>query len=139
MNTIDLVTKLDKEICGGDLGRAAELLSDDFQFVGVAPKPLTKGEALGLWSAIRAGLPDFNHNLRDAREAGNIVYAVVEVTGTHQGALVVPRGPTLPATGRKVRNPVERIAITVKNGKVSEWSVEQVPGGGAAGVIGQLS
>ena len=101
MNTIDLVTKLDKEICGGDLGRAAELLSDDFQFVGVAPKPLTKGEALGLWSAIRAGLPDFNHNLRDARVAGNIVYAVVEVTGTHQGALVVPHGPR--RAGRRSR------------------------------------
>jgi len=139
MNAIDLVTKLDKEICGGDLGRAAELLADDFQFVGVAPRPLGKSEALGLWSAIRVGLPDFNHNLRDLRAAGNIVYGVVEVTGVHRGTLDVPHGPTLPATGRKLQNPVERIAITVKNGKVSEWSVEGVPGGGAAGVIGQLS
>jgi ketosteroid isomerase-like protein len=139
MNAIDLVTKLDKEICGGDLGRAAELLADDFQFVGVGPKALGKGEAIGLWSTLRAGLPDFNHNLRDLRAAGSIVYAVVEVTGTHRGALAVPHGPTLPATGRRLQNPVERVAITVKNGKVSEWSVEQVPGGGAAGVIGQLS
>jgi ketosteroid isomerase-like protein len=139
MNTLDIVTKLDKEICGGDLGRAAELLADDFQFVGVAPTPLGKAEAIGLWSSIRAGLPNFNHNMRDLRAAGSIVYAVVEVTGTHQGALAIPHGPTLPATGRTWKNPSERIAITVRNGKVAQWSVEQVPGGGAAGLIAQLS
>jgi len=139
MNALDVVKKLDKEVSGGDLGRAAELMSDDFRFVGVAPQPLGKSETLGLWTALRAALPDFNHNLRDARGAGNLVYAVVEVTGTHQGTLAVPHGPTLPATGRKLQNPAERVAITVRNGKVTEWSIEQVPGGGAAGVIGQLS
>ena len=41
-------------------------------------------------------------------------------------------------SGRKLKNPVERIAITVRNGKVTEWTVEQVPGGGLAGVLGQL-
>jgi len=139
MNTLDLVTKLDKEICGGDLGRAAELLADDFQFVGVAPAPLGKAEAIGLWSSLRAALPDFTHNLRDVRAAGNIVYAVVEASGTHRGTLSIPHGPTLPATGRNWKNPAERVAITVRDGKVTQWSVEQVPGGGAAGVIAQLS
>ncbi len=139
MNALELVKKLDQEICGGDLGRAAEYMADGFRFVGVGPAPLGKGETLGVWSALRAALPDFNHNLRDLREAGSIVYGAVEVTGTHQGSLVVPHGPTLPATGRKLRNPVERVAITVRDGKVTEWAVEQVPGGGVAGVLGQLS
>ncbi|HTQ03623.1 MAG TPA: nuclear transport factor 2 family protein [Polyangiaceae bacterium] len=139
MNPIDVVKKLNQEICGGDLGRAAEYMADGFRFVGAQPAPLGKGETLGVWTAMRTALPDFNHNLRDLREAGNIVYGVVEVTGTHEGSLVVPHGPTLAATGRKLRNPAERVAITVRDGKVTEWAIEQVPGGGVAGVLGQLS
>jgi len=138
MSAIDVIMKLDKEISGGDLKKAAEYLAEDFRFVGVGPQPLGRAEALGVWTTIRAGLPDFNHNLRDLREAANIVYGIVEVTGTHSGTLAIPNGPTLPATGRKLQNPRERVAITARNGKVTEWAVEQVPGGGLAGLLGQL-
>ena len=138
MSAIDIVTKLDKEISGGDLKKAAEYLAEDFKFVGVGPQPFGKAEALGVWTTIRAALPDFNHNLHDLREAANIVYGVVEVTGTHTGTLAIPNGPTLPATGRSWQNPRERIAITVRNGKATEWAVEQVPGGGLSGLLGQL-
>jgi ketosteroid isomerase-like protein len=138
MNPIEIVKKLDQEISGGDLGRAGEYMADGFRFVGVQAAPLGKSETLGVWAALRTALPDFNHNLRDLREAGNIVYGVVEVTGTHKGTFTVPHGPALAATGRKFRNPAERVAITVRDGKVTEWAVEQVPGGGVAGVLGQL-
>jgi hypothetical protein len=139
MNAINVVMNLEKEISGGDLAKAAQYLSEDFQFVGAAPETLNKDQALGIWATIRAALPDFNHNLRNLREAHNMVYATVEVTGTHSGSLAVPHGPTLPATGRRLQNPLERIAITVKSGKVTRWVVENVPGGGVAGIIGQLS
>ena len=69
MNALDIVTKLDKEICGGELAKAAAYLADDFRFVGVAPQPLNKAEALGVWATIRAALPDFSHNMRVVREA----------------------------------------------------------------------
>lgn len=139
MNALELAVNLDKEISGGDLARAARYLSDDFQFVGVGPEPLNKDQALGVWATLRTGLPDFNHNLRVLRDAGNIVYATVEVTGTHTGTLSMPHGPTLPPTSRRWQNPLERIAITVKDGKVKQWAVEQVPGGGIAGLLGQLA
>ncbi len=138
MGALDTVKALDGEISGGDLRKAAGYLADDFQFLGVAPEPLGKNEALGVWTAMRAALPDFNHNLCDLREASNMVYATVEVTGTHTGTLHVPGAPELPATGRAMHNPPERIAITVRNGQVTRWEVEQVPGGGVAGVLGQL-
>jgi hypothetical protein len=139
MNPINVLMNLEKEISGGDLAKAAQYLAEDFKFVGVGPETLNKDQALGVWATIRAALPDFNHNLRNLREANNMVYATVEVTGTHTGSLSVPHGPTLPATGRRLQNPLERIAITVKNGKVAQWVVEGVPGGGLAGIIGQLS
>jgi hypothetical protein len=139
MNALELAVNLDKEISGGDLAKAAHYLADDFQFVGVGPEPLNKDQALGVWATIRAALPDFNHNLRNTREAGNIVYATVEVTGTHTGTLSIPHGPTLSPTRRRWQNPLERIAITIKDGKVKQWAVEQVPGGGLAGLLGQLS
>jgi len=139
MNALDIVTKLDKEICGGELAKAAAYLADDFHFVGVAPQPLNKDQALGVWATIRAGLPDFTHNMRNLRAAASIVYATVEAGGTHTGTLTIPHGPTLTPTQRKWLNPVERIAITVRDGKVTEWAVESVPGGGIAGLLGQLS
>jgi len=139
MTPTDVITRIDKEISGGDLAKAGDYMANDFRFVGVGPEALGKDQTLGVWATLRAALPDFNHNLGNLREAGSIVYATVEVTGTHSGTLSVPHGPTLPATGRHLQNPVERIAITVKNDKVSEWAVENVPGGGIAGIIGQLS
>jgi hypothetical protein len=139
MGATEIVAALDREICGGDLRAAGNYLADDFQFVGVAPAPLSKDEALGLWQTIRAALPDFNHNMKNQREAGNMLYATVEVTGTQTGTLQLPDGGTLAPTGRTVRNPVERIAITVRGDKVTHWEVEHVPGGGFAGVLGQLS
>jgi ketosteroid isomerase-like protein len=139
MSALETVKALDNQISGGDLNEAADMLADDFKFVGVAPAPLGKQEAIGVWTAIRAAAPDFSHNLRDLREAGNMVYGVVEVTGTHTGTLNVPGAPALAATGRPLHNPAERVAITVRNGKAVEWVVEQVPGGGLSGIMGQLS
>jgi hypothetical protein len=139
MNAINVLMNLEKEISGGDLAKAAQYMSEDFQFVGVRPETLNKDQTLGVWATIRAALPDFTHNLRNLREAHNLVYGTVEVTGTHSGSLSIPHGPTLPATGRRLQNPTERVAITVKNGKVTQWVVESVPGGGLAGIIGQLS
>jgi len=139
MSALDIVTKLDKEICGGELAKAAAYLAEDFRFVGVTPQPLNKAEALGVWATIRAGVPDFSHNMRNLREASGMVYATVEAGGTHTGTFSMPHGPTLPATGRKWQNPLERIAITVRDGKVTEWAVESVPGGGVSGLLGQLA
>ena len=138
MSSLETVKALDAQISGGDLGKAADMLADDFKFVGVAEHSLSKQEAIGLWTAIRAACPDFTHNLHDLREANAMVYGVVEITGTHTGTLNAP-GVSLPATGRQLHNPPERIAITVRNGKAVEWAIEQVPGGGFAGILGQLS
>ena len=93
MNALDIVTKLDKEICGGELAKAAAFLADDFHFVGVTPQPLNKAEALGVWATIRAALPDFSHNMRVVRDASSIVYATVEAGGTHTGTLSIPNAP----------------------------------------------
>jgi hypothetical protein len=134
-----VVAALDREISGGDLRKAGDYLADDFQFVGVAPAPLNRDEALALWQTIRAAMPDFNHNMKNQREAGNMLYATVEVTGTQTGTFQLPDGGTIAPTGRTVRNPVERIAITVRGNRAVTWEVEHVPGGGFAGVLGQIS
>lgn len=139
MSSAETLKALDALISGGDLRRAGDFLTDDFQFVGVRPQPLGKAEALGVWTTLRAALPDFNHNLRDVRASGNIVYGVVEVTGTQTGTLNVPNGPTIPATGRQVRNPAERVAVTVRGGAVCRWEIEHVPGGGLEGLLAQIS
>ena len=138
MNPINVLINLDREISGGDLTKAGQYMSDDFKFVGAGPEPLDKKATLRVWGSLREAMPDFNHNLRNLREAGTLVYGTVEVTGTHTATLVIPNGPTLPPTGRRLQNPLERVVITVKNGKVTQWAVESVPGGGLGGILGQL-
>lgn len=139
MSALDVVAELEREISGGDLAKAASYLADDFEFVGVGPEPLNREMALGVWQALRSAMPDFHHNMKGQREAGNIVYATVEVTGTHTGTFFGPGGVELPATGRTLRNPLERIALVVRGDRVVRWEVEQVPGGGLSGILGQLS
>lgn len=139
MSAIDVVKALDEQISGGDLQKAGDYMAEDFRFVGVGPEPLDKKGALQVWGALRAAMPNFSHNMANLREAYNIVYATVEVSGTHTGTLAIPGGPELAPTNREFHNPMERIAITVRDGRASEWVVEQVPGGGVPGIVGQLS
>ncbi len=102
--------------CRGHCGRRRD----------ACPEQLVAGECL-------------DDEVHDRPEATNIVYGTVEVTGTHTSALSIPHGKTLTATGRRLQNPLERVAITVSDGKVTEWAVEQVRGGGISGILGQLS
>jgi len=59
---------------------------------------------------------------------GNRVTGKVQITGTNTGELrlPVPGIPAIPATGRQVKNAEEPTTVTMRDGKVADWEVEEV-------------
>ena len=63
-----------------------------------------------------------------------------QITGTQTGELNLPLPgvPKIPASGKHVSLPKEKNTVTVKNGKISRFEAEVVPGGGVMGILAQL-
>lgn len=124
-----------------DFDRALSLLTDDFTFSGATPVPLDKYQWIGVHRAISASMPsDFSFGYQFVRANGNHVSATVSLTGTHTGEMIppIPGLPTVPASGRKIALPKEKVEVTVTGDKVSNVAVETVPNGGFLGILKQM-
>ena len=138
MSNLDLARKALKAFSAGDVATTSELLTDDFQFLGVTPHPLTKQDYLGFMHAINAAFPDFAFNETSSSESGDTVTMKHHITGTHTGPLNAPGLPSIPATGKKISLPEEASVFTFKGGKVAKYLGEPAPGGGLPGILKQL-
>ncbi len=141
MKTKEVVESCFSAIEAGDFARAATFLSDNFTFVGPAPKPLGKKEYLNVQGALVAGMPDWKFNTAKIEEVSpNRLKLTVAVSGTQTRDLDLSAlgMPKVSATGKHVQNPTERVDISLENGKLTNLTVEQVPGGGIPGVLSQL-
>ena len=91
--------------------------------------------------AMSAAFPDWSFNASEFVEEGDTVRVTVQITGTHTGDLdLSPMGlPKVPATGKKIKNPVEHPVVTIKGGKITGVHVGDVtPDGGVPGILKQL-
>lgn len=124
----------------GDFKKMGDLLADDMTFVGPVPEPVGKREFLGLQSALVSAMPDFKFNPSDFKESGDMVTAMIQITGTqtHELNLPMPGIPKIPATGKHVSLPEELTTFTVRNGKVVMIESESSPAGGVMGMLTQL-
>jgi hypothetical protein len=116
------------------------LLTDDYKFSGAVPEPISAEQWIGVHRALAAAMPDLRFNYAPSKSNGAHTTGTVKITGTHTGEfnLPVPGIPRVPATGNAIANPTERVEVTVENGKLKEWKVEQLPNGGLAGVLSQM-
>jgi len=141
MKTKEVVETYLSAVEAGDFARAATFLSDNFTFVGPAPQPLGKKEYLKVQGALVAGMPDWKFNSKKIEEVTpNHVKLTVAVSGTQTRDLDLSAlgMPKLSATGKHVQNPTEKVEISIENGKLTNLTVEKVPGGGIPGVLSQL-
>lgn len=123
-----------------DFDRAASYLADEFRFAGSLRQGEGKDGFIALNKAVRAAIPDYSYNLSDVRSAGQTVGATIRVTGTHTGELRLPRPdvPAIPASGRTVALPHEQQRYQVRDGKIHLLTIDEVPNGGLAGLLGQI-
>lgn len=124
----------------GDLELAAGLMSDDFVASGFTPNPLDKGEFLALQSALHDAMPDYALHFSDIQAQGNLVKALVQITGTHTQDLELPEFglPLIPATGLAVDLPQVQTEYRVAGDRVAEMRFKPGPGGGLAGLLQQI-
>lgn len=123
-----------------DWNAARALLSDDFKFSGAVPVPIGPDEWLGIHRALAAAMSDFAFHYQATGGSGNQAKGTVQVGGTHDGTFSVPIPgiPTITATGKKILNPVEHVAVTVQDGKVTDYVVEHLATGGVVGLVSQM-
>lgn len=131
----------------GGFGADAELLSEEFQFVGPVVGPLSKSaflDAIGQVD-VQAGFPDFNpqfYGFQVDPLEGNRVWYVARGTGTNTGAF--PPFATSP-TGKTLVNPPQACSLTFDaRGFVTKYTIGVVMDrqvgntGGLGGLYGIL-
>lgn len=123
-----------------DFEGARALLSDDFKFSGAVPEPISADAWLGVHRALGAAMPDFSFHYIATGGSGDASEGTVQVGGTHTGEFVapIPGIPNVPAAGKRILNPKERIWVTARNGKVTGLVVEKVPDAGLFGILKQM-
>lgn len=140
MNRTEIARTVMEAAARGDAATAKSHLSNDFVLTGPTPEPLNAEQWLGLHQLINVGMPDFSFNISDVQEKGDTVTLTMQITGTHQGTLdLSPMGlPVIPATGIRVKLPVEKPQITFRGDKIIGAHLDIPPGGGVIGLLSQL-
>jgi hypothetical protein len=140
MNAQQITQKVLKAIEAQDWDGAQALLSDDFTFSGAVPRPISAHEWLGVHRALANAMPDFRFNYVATGAEDGVAEGTVSLTGTNTGELVVPMPgiPRVAATGKHIALPKERVKVTARGDKLSNYEVEQVPNGGLPGILKQM-
>ena len=140
MGAIDTVKAALAAVEQGDFKKVEEFTADDLAFVGPTPQPLGKREFLATQMALHTAFPDWRFNATDFSEAGDVVTANVQITGTHTGELSLPMPgfPKVPPSGKRISLPAQKTSWTIKNGKMSRLEAAPSPTGGVPGILAQL-
>ena len=140
MGAIDTVKAGLAAVEQGDFKKVEEFAADDLVFAGPTPQPLGKREFLATQMALHTAFPDWHFNATDFTEAGDVVTANVQITGTHAGELnlPVPGFVKVPPTGKRISLPVQKTSWTLKNGKLSRLDADPSPAAGVPGILAQL-
>ena len=123
-----------------DFETAKSLLSDEFQFSGLVPEPISRDAWLKMSRNLKKAFPNLDYRFHVEGADGNIVRISAKLKGTHTHDLDVSamNMGVIPATKKSFINPNERGKVTVRSGKVTAWVVESIAGGGLMGILGQL-
>jgi hypothetical protein len=140
MNAQQITQQVLKAIEDQDWARAQSMLADDFTFSGAVPQPINRAAWLGVHRALANAMPDLRFNYSATGGDDGTAEGTVSVSGTNTGelALPLPGVPKVPATGKKIANPKERVWVKARGDKLINYQVEQVPDGGVPGILKQM-
>ncbi len=140
MNKTEIVKAFITALQSGDQALAAHYMADNFTFSGWTQQPIDREEFLAIQSELEDAMPDFSYNLSDVHEEGDKVESLIQISGTHSHDLALPMlgVPLIQATGLAVSLPQVHALYTFDDSRIVQMSVEEVPGGGLAGLLQQL-
>lgn len=140
MNKRETVQALMDSIQKGDFENAKTLLSDDFEFRGSIPEPINAEAWLGMSASLKTAFPDLNYHFKVIGADGDVVKSTTQLSGTNSGSfdLTGMNMGMIPATHKTFSAKIEKTKVTVKDGKITLWTVEPTDGAGLKAILGQL-
>jgi predicted ester cyclase len=140
MDSIATVQALLDAVQLGHFQEAQSYLSDDFQFSGPVPVPLSGPAWLGMSANLVTAFPDLDYQFKIEGADADIVTISAELKGTHTGNLdLTTMGMgVIPPTHKAFATAHEHGKLTVQNGRVTEWAVQPTEGAGLMSILGQL-
>ena len=140
MDDQQIVANLWSAIEAQQFDRALAYLASDFQLCGAAPTPLNSLQWLGVQRALAAAMPDVTLNYALSGSSYGVVHGSIQLSGTHTQRLELrlPNVPRVPATGKRITLPREKIDVAVERGRITVIKVEQLPDSGLLGLLAQM-
>jgi steroid delta-isomerase-like uncharacterized protein len=103
----------------GDLDGSSQYVAEDVEWANPVATVHGRDELRGLLGVFWTAIPDFQHDVSDVVESGDLVALRGTATGTHTGPLVGPMGE-IPPSGRTVSFPFAAWA-RVEDGMIREF------------------
>ena len=140
MNKREIVQTLLDSVQKGDFEKAKSLLSDDFQFSGPIPEPVNREAWIGMSSSLKTAFPDLDYRFKVIGADDDVVKTTSQLSGTHSGSfdLTNMNMGVIPATNKAFSAKLEKTKITVKENKITSWTVEPTQGAGLNAILDQL-
>jgi predicted ester cyclase len=140
MDTKETVQSLIDAIQMGDFKRAKSLLSNDFKFSGPVPEPISADAWMGMSASLKAAFPDLDYQFKIEGVNGDTVNISADLRGTHKGDLdlTAMHMGVIPATGKSFKAAHEHGKATLRDGKITAWTMEPTEGAGLMAILGQL-
>ena len=140
MNKREIVHTLLDSVQNGDFGQASSLLADNFQFSGLIAGSINKETWLAMSTRLKAAFPDLDYQFKVLGELGNNVRLTSQLSGTHTGSfdLTAMNMRLIPATDKMFSAGPQKAKITVKEDKITAWTVVRTEGAGLNTILDQL-
>jgi len=124
----------------GDFENVRSMLADDFQFSGPIPEPINKEAWLEMSASLKTAFPDLDYHFKVIGANGDVVRSIAELSGTHSGLFDLTRMNLgmIPATNKTFSTKPEKTKVTVKDGKITLWTVEPNDNAGLMEILKQL-
>ena len=141
---IDVVRSFYIAIDQGDLSKAGQYLSVDFQSAGLSSETLGKQERLDVVGRLQEAIPNLKHALSDMTYEGAVVKLTVQAGGRHTRPLDLSnlrmgiKEGIVPGSGKMIIFQPDRFEYTISQGKIRAERLV-TPASGHSGVNGFLS
>ena len=140
MDTRSTVQSLMDAVQMGDFKKAKSYLSNDFEFSGPVPQPISGDEWIGLSANLKAAFPDLNYQFKIVSVDGDTANITAQLRGTHKGDLdlTAMHMGVIPATRKSFNAALEHGKVRVRNGKITSLMNEPTEGAGLMAILDQL-
>jgi predicted ester cyclase len=122
MTGTELVKAYYAALDSGDMDKAEQYLSEEYQLIDFISQPMDKNAVFDLLKRFKAALTNLRHSLSNIQAEGNVVKLNVQLSGTNSAQLDLSMMGIgiIPRTRRFIIFPSGNYEFIIKDGKIAE-------------------